>query len=172
MPPGNGRESRALTGGPEPPSEEHRKFYFDGGAVDIVAHLVYELDPDGRGSSESCATTDLRCRERAPRCARPLPSCRYSGRVPQAVISLCEDSCRKSLKRARQQLSKLPRWRRRMSGPSGRGCDCAGTERSGGWRAGHARGDSCPGAVGCRTSPRTWAQLGPLPVETWAKRVV
>jgi type I restriction enzyme R subunit len=34
--------------GAEPPSEEHRKFYFDGGAVDIVAHLVYELDPDGK----------------------------------------------------------------------------------------------------------------------------
>jgi type I restriction enzyme R subunit len=33
---------------PVPPSEEHRKFYFDGGAVDIVAHLVYELDPDGK----------------------------------------------------------------------------------------------------------------------------
>ena len=25
-----------------------RKFYFDGGAVEIAAHLVYELDPDGR----------------------------------------------------------------------------------------------------------------------------
>ena len=34
--------------GAEPLSEEHRKFYFDGGAVDIVAHLVYELDPDGK----------------------------------------------------------------------------------------------------------------------------
>lgn len=34
--------------GSEPPSAEHRKFYFDGGAVDIVAHLVYELDPDGK----------------------------------------------------------------------------------------------------------------------------
>jgi type I restriction enzyme R subunit len=33
---------------PMPPSEDHRKFYFDGGAVDIVAHLVYELDPDGK----------------------------------------------------------------------------------------------------------------------------
>jgi type I restriction enzyme R subunit len=25
-----------------------RKFYFDGGQVEIVSHLVYELDPDGR----------------------------------------------------------------------------------------------------------------------------
>jgi type I restriction enzyme R subunit len=25
-----------------------RKFYFDGGSVEIAAHLVYELDPDGR----------------------------------------------------------------------------------------------------------------------------
>jgi len=27
---------------------ERRKYYFDGGQVEIVAHLVYELDPDGK----------------------------------------------------------------------------------------------------------------------------
>ncbi len=32
---------------PEPP-EQRRKFYFDGGQVEIAAHLVYELDPDGK----------------------------------------------------------------------------------------------------------------------------
>lgn len=36
---------------PLPPDDEdpqpRRKFYFDGGRVDIAAHLVYELDPDG-----------------------------------------------------------------------------------------------------------------------------
>jgi type I restriction enzyme R subunit len=32
----------------EPPAEERRKFYFDGGRVEVVAHLVYELDPDGK----------------------------------------------------------------------------------------------------------------------------
>jgi type I restriction enzyme R subunit len=32
----------------EPPEEERRKFYFDGGQVAIAAHLVYELDPNGR----------------------------------------------------------------------------------------------------------------------------
>ena len=32
----------------EPPSGEVRKYYFDGGQVEIVAHLVHELDPDGR----------------------------------------------------------------------------------------------------------------------------
>jgi type I restriction enzyme R subunit len=32
----------------EPPAVERRKFYFDGGQVEIAAHLVYELDPDGR----------------------------------------------------------------------------------------------------------------------------
>jgi type I restriction enzyme R subunit len=32
----------------EPPTEERRKFYFDGGHVEIAAHLVYELDPDGK----------------------------------------------------------------------------------------------------------------------------
>jgi type I restriction enzyme, R subunit len=32
----------------EPPSEERRKYYFDGGRVEIAAHLVYELDPNGK----------------------------------------------------------------------------------------------------------------------------
>jgi type I restriction enzyme R subunit len=31
----------------EPPGAERRKFYFDGGQVEIAAHLVYELDPSG-----------------------------------------------------------------------------------------------------------------------------
>jgi type I restriction enzyme R subunit len=31
----------------EPPTDERRKYYFDGGQVEIAAHLVYELDPDG-----------------------------------------------------------------------------------------------------------------------------
>jgi type I restriction enzyme R subunit len=26
----------------------HRKYYFDGGQVEVAAHLVYELDPDGK----------------------------------------------------------------------------------------------------------------------------
>jgi type I restriction enzyme, R subunit len=32
----------------EPPTDERRKFYFDGGQVEIAAHLVYELDPNGK----------------------------------------------------------------------------------------------------------------------------
>lgn len=32
----------------DPPSGERRKFYFDGGQVEIAAHLVYDLDPNGR----------------------------------------------------------------------------------------------------------------------------
>jgi len=32
----------------EPPSSDVRKFYYDGGHVEIAAHLVYELDPDGK----------------------------------------------------------------------------------------------------------------------------
>ncbi len=32
----------------EPPSGEPRKFYFDGGQVAVAAHLVYELDPNGK----------------------------------------------------------------------------------------------------------------------------
>ncbi|MCZ2078517.1 MAG: DEAD/DEAH box helicase family protein [Bryobacterales bacterium] len=38
-----------LAGIIEPPGgEAPRKFYFDGGQVEIVAHLVHELDPNGR----------------------------------------------------------------------------------------------------------------------------
>jgi len=33
---------------PDPPPDTRRKFYFDGGQVEVAAHLVYELDPDGR----------------------------------------------------------------------------------------------------------------------------
>jgi type I restriction enzyme R subunit len=32
----------------EPPADDRRKLYFDGGRVEIAAHLVYELDPDGK----------------------------------------------------------------------------------------------------------------------------
>lgn len=41
-----------LTDGPpeviEPPADQPRKFYFDGGQVSIAAHIVSELDPDGK----------------------------------------------------------------------------------------------------------------------------
>jgi type I restriction enzyme R subunit len=32
----------------DPPPEQRRKYYFDGGQVEVAAHLVYELDPDGK----------------------------------------------------------------------------------------------------------------------------
>ena len=32
----------------EPPTSERQKFYFDGGQVEIAAHLVCELDPNGK----------------------------------------------------------------------------------------------------------------------------
>ena len=32
----------------EPPGAEPRKFYVDGGVVEVIRHLVYELDPDGK----------------------------------------------------------------------------------------------------------------------------
>lgn len=32
----------------DPSATERRKFYFDGGQVEIAAHLVYDLDPDGK----------------------------------------------------------------------------------------------------------------------------
>ena len=33
---------------PEPPPEERRKYYFDGGQVEIAAEVVHELDADGK----------------------------------------------------------------------------------------------------------------------------
>src|SRR2546425_3265194 len=49
-PPPYGEPTEAETGPEiiEPPTEERRKFYFDGGQVEVAAHLVYELDPDGK----------------------------------------------------------------------------------------------------------------------------
>jgi type I restriction enzyme R subunit len=44
-------EAELIKAGPEiiePPDAEPRKFYYDGGQVEIVAHLVHELDPNGR----------------------------------------------------------------------------------------------------------------------------
>lgn len=46
-----GEESVTPEGEPavvEPPGGAPRKFYFDGGQVEIVAHLVHELDPGGK----------------------------------------------------------------------------------------------------------------------------
>jgi type I restriction enzyme R subunit len=37
-----------ITGVQEPPGEERRKFYYDGGQVEIATHLVFELDPNGK----------------------------------------------------------------------------------------------------------------------------
>ncbi len=42
---GEGKERPIIDYGPP---AERRKFYFDGGQVAIAAHLVYELDPDGK----------------------------------------------------------------------------------------------------------------------------
>ena len=44
-------EPEPIAGGPEiiePPDAQPNKFYYDGGQVEIVAHLVHELDPNGR----------------------------------------------------------------------------------------------------------------------------
>jgi type I restriction enzyme R subunit len=51
-PPDSGDDGEVLIDYPpdivEPPPEERRKYYYDGGQVAIAAHLVYELDADGR----------------------------------------------------------------------------------------------------------------------------
>ena len=44
--PETGDDGGDVIGDPAPP-DERRKYYFDGGQVEIAAHLVYELDPDG-----------------------------------------------------------------------------------------------------------------------------
>jgi type I restriction enzyme R subunit len=41
-------ESEVARQAEEPRDEEHRKFYFDGGRVEIIGHSVHKLDPDGR----------------------------------------------------------------------------------------------------------------------------
>jgi type I restriction enzyme R subunit len=44
-------EDQPVDGDPvivEPPTGERRKFYYDGGQVEVVAHLVHELDPNGK----------------------------------------------------------------------------------------------------------------------------
>jgi type I restriction enzyme R subunit len=48
--PGEGGDGPTGGGGTiyDPPPDERRKFYFDGGQVTIAAHLVYELDPQGK----------------------------------------------------------------------------------------------------------------------------
>ena len=47
--PGERRRGRSRAGASSSRrAEERRKFYFDGGQVEIAAHLVYELDPDGK----------------------------------------------------------------------------------------------------------------------------
>ncbi len=48
--PGEGveEEERAYTTPPERPEGPSRKYYVDEGSIEIAAHLVYELDPDGK----------------------------------------------------------------------------------------------------------------------------
>lgn len=50
--PGSGaiRDETGIGGGTiyDPPTDERSKYYFDGGQVTIAAHLVYELDPQGK----------------------------------------------------------------------------------------------------------------------------
>jgi type I restriction enzyme R subunit len=48
---GSEEEGAPVEFGPEviePPTGEPRKFYYDGGQVEVVAHLVHELDPNGK----------------------------------------------------------------------------------------------------------------------------
>jgi type I restriction enzyme R subunit len=54
----------------EPPAIPRRKFYFDEGQVEIAAHLVYELDPDG--TQRRCVTyTDYAAEKVRTLCANP-----------------------------------------------------------------------------------------------------
>jgi type I restriction enzyme R subunit len=63
----------------EPPADERRKFYFDGGRVEIAAHLVYELDPNGR-QLRVVRYTDTR-RRRCGCCGRPPGSFASNGQI-------------------------------------------------------------------------------------------
>ena len=54
----------------EPPAEGRYKYYFDGGQVEIAAHLVYELDPNGK----------------------PLRVVRYTEYAAESVRTLCRSA--------------------------------------------------------------------------------
>jgi len=70
----------------EPPDAEHQKFYFDGGQVEIVAHLVHELDPNGkqlrvvRYTDYAAETIRILCRRRR--------SCANDGRTSSSTMRL------------------------------------------------------------------------------------
>jgi type I restriction enzyme R subunit len=86
----------------EPPPGEWRKFYFDGGQVEVAAHLVYELDPNGRQlrvvrytdyAAEAVRTPPLRTRrERAQQLKADKPSlfARYSPEARAVLEELLE----------------------------------------------------------------------------------
>ena len=60
----------------EPPDGERHKFYFDGGQVEVAAHLVYELDPNGkqlrvvRYTDYAAETVRILCPSAQELCAR------------------------------------------------------------------------------------------------------
>jgi hypothetical protein len=62
----------------DPPAEP-RKFYIDGGEVEVIGHLVYDLDTDGKKLqvvkyTEYSGRALRTCIPRATRCSPPGPT--------------------------------------------------------------------------------------------------
>jgi type I restriction enzyme R subunit len=83
----------------EPPTEERRKFYFDGGQVEVAAHLVYELDPNGKQlrvvrytdyAAETVRTLWPTTRELREQWADPSKRSEIIGRLQERGIDFAE----------------------------------------------------------------------------------
>lgn len=83
----------------EPPAGDRRKFYYDGGQVEVAAHLVYELDPDGKQlrvirytdyAAESVRTLCPSAPELRAKWADPAQRAEIIGRLAERGVSFDE----------------------------------------------------------------------------------
>jgi type I restriction enzyme R subunit len=63
---------------------QRRKFYFDDGQVEIAAHLVYELDPDGKQLRVVKFSPNMPLRKSEPSIP-PQPICASNGLIPRCA---------------------------------------------------------------------------------------
>ena len=132
----------AATGIAEPPTEEHRKFYFDGGQVEIVTHLVHELDPNGKQLrvvkyTDYAADSVRTLCPTSPRTPRALGRCRkaprnHSRRSMSAASTFNELAEQHGPARRRSLRSALPPGLQRAAADAPRTCPApeAGAERT------------------------------------------
>ena len=70
-------------------ADERRKFYFDGGQVEIAAHLVYELDPDGK-QLRVVKFTDYTAEKVRTLCPHRRRASRHAGPTPSKRAAIIE----------------------------------------------------------------------------------